>query len=244
MRHARATHAPRTHHAHITATVSLPLLNRFEKQVFTPEHALSPLQRGFCKALAEWADGVAAELGLLPSATISQKRRAFAHAFCGWHDGTLASLALQLPTDVPEEEAIALGQSSLLRIAKPLAAFHSPRLRALPESDSYFIHHENLLTAADHYFVQPTGGKKRLFLLLTQSPITHCKEALGQTPPLGDVRFVLTQLSRFGSEDALGTAVGTFLSGGDEIAAFPEGDTAMADGSFPSSHVLLIQFDP
>ena len=220
---------------HAYERLDLPLLNRFEKQVLTPAHALVPAQQRLCGILKVWTEGVAAELGLCASSTPSLKRRALAHIFCGYHDGMLASLALQLLTEeIAEEHAIAAGQAALLCIAKPLAVFHSQRLRALPGSgDQYFASHSDLLAAARCYFV--LDRPKRLYLLLTQSPLAHCEQALREvTPSNGDaIHFTLTQLARFGSEDALGAAVDNFLSS--ELTDVTAAATA---------RVLLIQYDP
>ena len=40
--------------SHAYERLDLPLLNRFEKQLFTPEHALSPPQRQLCDVLQQW----------------------------------------------------------------------------------------------------------------------------------------------------------------------------------------------
>ena len=99
---------------------------------------------------------VAGELGLQPNANIGQRRRALTQIFCGWHEGMLASLALQQlaseTLEATEDEALLSGQAAMLRIAKPLAVFHSQRLRALPESERYFENHQSLIGAASRYF--------------------------------------------------------------------------------------------
>ena len=94
-------------HAH--ERLDLPLLNRFEKQEFTPAHALSEAQQRLCARLAEWAHAVAADLAPPASAppTPLQRRRALAGIFCGWHDGLLASLAMQLLSGAESDEPAA-----------------------------------------------------------------------------------------------------------------------------------------
>ncbi|KAL1512226.1 hypothetical protein AB1Y20_005488 [Prymnesium parvum] len=229
-------------HAH--ERLDLPLLNRFEKQLFTPEQAISTGQRRLRDELAKWTDCILAGLGmslplegqpLSPSPTeLQQKQRALEKVFCGWHDGIIASLALQLPADANlEEDALTRGKVALLRIAKPLAVFHSKLLRSVPGFHLYFEQHRDLIAAAKTFFV-PSISDKRLYLIVTQSPIHHCGQALQSSSPNGEnIRFSLTQLARFGSEDALGLAVENFL-----LTETEEDQTAS------SSAVLLIQYDP
>jgi hypothetical protein len=238
-------------HAH--ERLDLPLLNRFEKQELAPTHALVPAQERLCARLREWVHAVAAELGLLETAllekaTAVQRRCALGSIFCGWHEGMLASLALQLPADESEVEtsddnsnssSIVAGRAALLRIAKPIAVFHSAQLRGLPEGSMYFEDHQSLLTAARRYFWP--GSAEHLFLLLTHSPVPHCDEVLSHADE--SIRFTLTQLTRFGSEEALGAAVDAFLAGDDIPTARVYGGGAVT-GASPSAHVLLIQYDP
>ena len=234
-------------HAH--ERLDLPLLNRFEKQELAPAHALVPAQERLCARLREWVHAVAAELGLLETAlpekaTAVQRRCALGTIFCGWHEGMLASLALQLPAGESEGEtsddhassrSSVAGRAALLRIAKPIAVFHSAQLRGLPEGSLYFEDHQDLFTAARRYFCPSSA--EHLFLLLTQSPVPHCDEVLSHADE--NIRFTLTQLARFGSEEALGAAVDAFLAGDDIPTARVYGG-----GAVTGAHVLLIQYDP
>ncbi|KAL3927402.1 MAG: hypothetical protein SGPRY_002838, partial [Prymnesium sp.] len=159
----------------------------------------------------------------------------------------LASLALQFSSlqqgeegeVVDEGQAVAQAKAMLLRLATPLAVFHSAELRALPGSEDYFTHHSSLAATGERYFTEPS--ERRLWLLLTQSAIPHCEQAIRREEERLQgrcrVRFSSMQLGSFGSEDALFVAVERFLSGSEEGS----GEEEKSEGC---SHALLLQHDP
>ena len=74
---------------HAWAHLDLAMLNRFEKQLFTPEDVLSPRQHALCARLKAWLLRVSDEAG----------EDDLGRLVCGYHQGLLPSLVLALAPD-------------------------------------------------------------------------------------------------------------------------------------------------
>jgi hypothetical protein len=144
-------------------SLDLPLLNRFEKQLFATYDLLGPKQRNAAHALQRWIEDVLRECGL-PSFD--------AALACYDHKQTIPSLVLAAShlddNCVPSETDL---REDLARIAFPLAVLRSELLQdAVP---SYAETQGDLVSVVETICLSSRriGGEN--LLVLTRSPVGH-----------------------------------------------------------------------
>ena len=169
---------------HAYDNLDLPLLNRFEKQVFEPDDVLNQDLKKMEKELSIWCESICKELGFKRVDDI----------FCGYYDGTIPSLLLSLTnfgrdicdSDEKKDIVIKAAQSALQEMAIPSAILYSTILRrgkSLREgnSSSYFEEEDFLKDHADIFAylenrifqLSNSNVAYPLHFIVTKSPLTH-----------------------------------------------------------------------
>ena len=195
--------------------LDLPLLNRFEKQIFTPDEVISSNSRATLEKLRNWVDQVVQETKFTSNSSV----------FPGYHEGTLPSLLYTLEGQfrgkrLAEEKFQKLckqkAQEKLKMSANPAAIILSPSLKQV-EGASY-----NDLPAA----VKGIFGAEdtQACLVVTHSPVSHLEKHL--ISRLGsDVSVV--KLDEVKSEKSFKTLLDDHLK-----------------AQSKSGKLLVVQFDP
>eukprot|EP00051_Salpingoeca_urceolata_P024164 m.421491 g.421491 ORF g.421491 m.421491 type:complete len:4954 (-) comp20197_c0_seq2:49-14910(-) len=229
-----------TDQQHAYEHLDLPLLNRFEKQVFSVDDLLSPSNQQLSAQVQQWVSRVVEESGLAAS-----------DVFFGLHESSVASLVLKMASSQDLSPATAVAH--LAAVATPVAVLKSQTLAT--STTDYFVSHSSLgqsvyamllrnpvPAVAGDAPLQPDAGPKLdseqgLFaLVVTRSPGRHLESGLmalsnPKFSPLDQMllqqRVRLIQLADFQSEADLTDAISSFY--------FDENE---------SPYVLLVQCDP
>jgi hypothetical protein len=232
---------------HAYNDLDLPLLNRFEKQVLTPDVVLGHNQSNVVRGLEAWIANIVTETGL----------QQLTEVFCGYEGtSTVASVVLTLseysdsyPLLNTPQFAEACRQQ-LTRVAMPLAVLHSDSLQSVSGVD-YSQSHLNMLTAFEKYVLQPVQpllplgaqdpNATSFYVLLTQSPVSHLDMSLDHvTKAHPQVKTTIIQLAELSSERHLRDRMADFLGTRDSQSSGVQMDVSALN----ACDVLVIQCDP
>lgn len=165
--------------AHAYERLDLPLLNRFEKQILSPENALqSEKARKVLRSLETWCAKVKQEARLDNLSDI----------FCGLYADTLSSLVLSLTgfgrqrdDNWTEDAILKSAQHALFRMAVPVAVLYSPTLQYLIQElasdgsdpfESYLRSKSNIFTYLEDE-LDMSNSVEKLLLIATRSPVNQ-----------------------------------------------------------------------
>lgn len=161
-------------------SLDLPLLNRFEKQVFVPEDNLSKAEREIVDRLEEWTCLVAKE---------SDMKNA-CDCFCGFYSGTISSLVLTItkygkkivgPSDV--NRILETCKRKLYLIAFPFAILKSQLLAEVVNPSAVLDFESNFdIQLSTRYEslsdvlavkTELTSDSDRFLVVMTRSSVSH-----------------------------------------------------------------------
>ena len=167
---------------HAYRNLDLPLLNRFEKQVFCATDVLTTAQWILVEEIKEWVDQVFCEI----------TSDGLHSLFCGYHASTIASVVLyetKFSDNEINEGTIERIKQHLLRISLPVAVIQSNTLRSLKNVD-YFAEQCDFKTVMEKFiFNSNTTGV--CSTMLTYSPVTHLDASFNSSISV----ILLSQLS-------------------------------------------------
>ena len=145
--------------------LDLPLLNRFEKQVFTPTEMISSTSRNVAEKLHNWVGKIVEETKFTSNSSV----------FPGYHEGTLPSLLFTLEAQLESQSESVyekIAKEKLKMIANPAAAILSPSLKEI-EGTIY----DDLPSAVGGIFSGEAEGPQAC-LVVTHSPVSHLDQNL------------------------------------------------------------------
>lgn len=229
--------------AHAYEKLDLPLLNRFEKQIISPEVALqSTKARRVLRSLEEWCASVMEETRMDKLSTI----------FCGLYADTLSSLILSLTgfgkqseDSWTEDEVLKAAQNALLRIAVPASVLYSRQLQEFIREDvknnqltsvdpfeAYMTSKSNIFTHLEEE-LRLSQGYEKLLLIATKSPVNQFEANFHNThsvssQTLHQFRLIFFQLAHVTAERNLTSRIDSFYE----------------DISFHAPTILAILCDP
>jgi hypothetical protein len=164
---------------HAYRNLDLPLLNRFEKQVFCASDVLTTNQWKIVEVVREWVDEICMEV----------KVDGPNELFCGYHGSTIASAVLYLTnfSDNIDGNTVASVKQCLVRVALPVAVSRSKILQH--QGVNYFKEQEDFDTLYNN-FITSSETNGSFTVVLTYSPVIHLDISSNQITTL-----LLSQLS-------------------------------------------------
>lgn len=197
---------------HAYDNLDLPLLNRFEKQVFLYDSVLSDGEKNCVTAVTNWA------MSLLDDTDLTSLDQLFA----GYHAETIPSLILYLSKKLPGDkdlldmtsvivvELLDTAKEMLLHISLPIVTLKFPNLLSVSgEKQSISI---DLLASLKEHFgydnasdntLSETANRGMLTVVMTHSPVGHftlCKLAHETSLGIQSCELKEIQLSLISSE--------------------------------------------
>jgi hypothetical protein len=178
---------------HAYNNLDLPLLNRFEKQLFCAKDVLSQEQWKIVEQIKDWVNTVFCET----------KLEGYHSIFCGFHSSTIASCVLY-ETNFSDtiDNTVERIQQHLARIALPVAVLQSPTLASVKGVD-YFSNQSDLKTTMKNYVMNLEPVECIIFL--TYSKVTHLDTSF-------DNNINVLLLSQLSNEKDLIQHLDTFLA--------------------------------
>ena len=202
--------------------LDLPLLNRFEKQIFSPTQVLGKGMRQVSEAVYQWVDAILSETTL----------SSYQQVFCGYHEGTVPSAVFHIfirasrkfgkganPAELQDKVELEV-KKCLKRIACPAAVALSKSLQSIDEPSC----HPDFTTTVDQIFKHEANGLVAS-LVMTYSPVSDLDDTMIESLK---AKITVIRLDEVKSERSFITLLDHFL----EKAGTAE------------KELLIIQFDP
>ena len=143
--------------------LDLPLLNRFEKQIFTPAEVISSDSRCLMEELRKWVGKIIEETKFVSNSSV----------FPGYHEGTLPSLLYTLESEPNvRSDRLEKAKEKLKMIANPAAIILSPSLQKVAGTT-----YDDLPSAVGGVFGGDMEGSQAC-LVVTHSPVSHLDQSL------------------------------------------------------------------
>ena len=211
-----------TEEAHALERLDLPLLNRFEKQLFAVADCLDERERALSARLRAWCERVADESAL---ASVEA-------AFCGSHEGLVPSVVRGA------RASFEAARAALAALLTPEAVVGSAAAQEVCPLAGYLARRSSL-HAAVRELMADAGGADVDAVLLTRSPVAHIDAALAHyrraaaadgAAAAAPARVEVLELALQTSERDVRRLFARFLA--------PEGPDATEGG------LLLVQCDP
>ena len=185
---------------HAYHNLSLPLLNRFEKQLFQSEDIVGPNQLKLAKTIESWLKSIQQECGL----------RTMQEVICGFTEETLYSLILTATNyDDSKTEVLDLIKSWFIRVMLPLPVITSPYV-GVAEVEKMFTERPNLVTYIKN-MITPELPFGQMNVLMTYSTLSdfHKSIEVDNLKELVDLNYI--QLAEIPSEKEFELNVNRFL---------------------------------
>ena len=190
---------------HALENLSFPLLNRFEKQIFTYNDVLGPNQKTLSGQLIEWLHKIKDELQFYTLDRI----------ICGYHEETIPSavLAYSQYDDNQTEGGLENIQNWLYDIMFPVAVITKKE----SQNSRLFHIRSNLASFFKNYLNNPQQDPNPNIVLMTFSPVIHYYQFLEENH-LSRLNFseINFQLGEITSEFSLRRIIWKFFKSNDE----------------------------
>ena len=211
--------------------LDLPLLNRFEKQIFSPTHVLGKVMRSVAESVNQWVENILSETTL----------SSYQQVFCGYHEGTIPSAVFHVfiragrrkqqqqgkgagagaAAKKPDEKEMELEvKKCLKRIACPAAVALSESLQKVDEPAC----HPDFCATVDAIFKHQVNGLVAS-LVMTYSPVSDLDEPMKESL---NAKVTVVRLDEVKSEKSFIYLLNNYL------------DKAGSE----EKELLIIQFDP